>query len=319
MAFDDGITFHPDEANAVLSILDKRLDGSAILESDWQDLFRSEGYTRLKEREVSIHRPFEDQDFMTFIQTDDLLARRNALKETLHTSQRVDLKNLLSRTLAYLPAGTAIRGRIYPVIKPKTNSFVFDLDRNPAVFLYLDPVITLNQLENTLAHEFHHLGLGAVQGALFESEGWKALPDPIREMLQWVGAFGEGIAMLAAAGGPEIHPHTCSSSEDRARWDESMQNFAADFEQVEAFLLEVVDGNLTGQQLMDAGFRFFGIQGPWYTIGWQMAVTIEQKMGRDAVIEAFFDPRKLLRFYNLAAGRNQPQWNDRLCQFDNDR
>ena len=62
--------------------------------------------------------------------------------------------------LAYLPEGARIRAKIYPVIKPRENSFVFDLKGDPAVFLYLDPAVSRGQLENTLAHELHHIGYG---------------------------------------------------------------------------------------------------------------------------------------------------------------
>jgi hypothetical protein len=277
MASNVDVSFEPDEANAVLCILEIQAGGLPIPESDWQTLFDSEGYIRLKEREASIGRSFEDDGFKSFITSPDLLARRNDLKQTLQTWQQINLDNVLSRTLAYLPVETSFRAKIYPVIKPKTNSFVFDLENNPAIFLYLDPDIQLDQLENTLVHELLHIG-------------------------------------LAAAGSPDIHPHVSSKPEDREHWDESMQKFEADFREVEAFLIDVADGKLSGQPMLEAGFRFFGIQGPWYTIGWKMAVTIEREFDRDAVIEAFCDPHKLLVVYNQSAAPNQPLWNQRLIQ-----
>lgn len=306
------IAFIPDEANSVLSILDKRAANLPIEEPDWQTLFASEGYIRLKAREASIGRPFNDDEFKAFVLTDDLLSRRESLAETLQIWQGVSLESVLSRTYAYLPAITPVRAKIYPVIKPKTNSFVFELESNPAIFLYLDPHKNQDQLENILAHELHHIGLGPIQAKIFQSEDWKSLPEAMRQMLQWVGAFGEGIAMLAAAGGPDVHPHACGDPEDRERWDQSMRNFEVDFHQMEAFLLQILDGTLYGQAMMEAGFAFFGIQGPWYTVGWQMAVTIERALGRGAVIEAFGDPRKMLAFYNHAAGPGQPKWDERL-------
>lgn len=86
-----------------------------------------------------------------------------------------------------------------------------------------------------------------------------------------------------------------------------MQNFEDDFRDVEAFLLDVADGKLSGQSMLDTGFRFFGIQGPWYTTGWKMAVTLEREFGQDAVVEAFWDPRKLLAVYNQSIGLH-PSW-----------
>ena len=62
---------------------------------------------------------------------------------------------------------------------------------------------------------------------------------------------------------------------------------------------------------------FFGAQGPWYTIGYKMAVTVEKRFGRPALIETMLDPRCLLVLYNHAAseqnaaGKEQlPLWSD---------
>jgi len=68
-------------------------------------------------------------------------------------------------------------------------------------------------------------------------------------------------------------------------------------------LSSVLQKQLTGDQLREAGFQFFGVQGPWYTVGWQMAVTIERAFGRAPLVEAFCDPRRLLTTYNEAAVR----------------
>ena len=47
------------------------------------------------------------------------------------------------------------------MIKPKTNSFVFEPASDPAIMLYLDPSRTRAQLENTVAHELHDIGYAA--------------------------------------------------------------------------------------------------------------------------------------------------------------
>ncbi|HJP93105.1 MAG TPA: hypothetical protein VJ875_14200 [Pyrinomonadaceae bacterium] len=48
-----------DETEGVLSILAKKKSNGPVTDADWQRLFHSEGYTRLKQRETSIQRPFE--------------------------------------------------------------------------------------------------------------------------------------------------------------------------------------------------------------------------------------------------------------------
>lgn len=307
------VTFNTAQAVAVLSILDQLAHGLPILEADWDSLFASAGYKLLKQREMSIERPFEEHEFKNFITTDELLARREALQATLHSwIKEIDLVATAQKALAYLPPNTPLQACIYPVIKPKTNSFVFDVENNPAIFLYLDPQVNSKQLENTLIHEMHHIGLGKAQLGIKQSEQWNALPENIRTLFMWAGLFGEGIAMLAAAGGPEIHPHLYSNAEDRQRWDRDLLNYEKDFREVETFLLDVASGTLTGNAMLEEGNRFFGIQGPWYTVGWKMATTIERKMGRPAVIEAFCDPRKLFDFYNRCADDGLPKWSERL-------
>src|ERR1700740_2580577 len=57
------LQFNTDEADAVLAILDKRSAGTTLADSDWQRLFSSEPYLRLKKREASMHRDFTDDDF----------------------------------------------------------------------------------------------------------------------------------------------------------------------------------------------------------------------------------------------------------------
>ena len=42
-----------DEADAVLRILAKKENAREISEADWQQVFQSEGYVRLKKRELS--------------------------------------------------------------------------------------------------------------------------------------------------------------------------------------------------------------------------------------------------------------------------
>ena len=132
-----------DEAEGVLAILEKRAAGQATIpESDWQRLFSSEGYRRLKQREASLQRGFEDASFREFVLSTDLLDRRPSLVRTLAEWTRVDPAAAARRAFAYLPESAVIRARVYPTIKPRTNSFVFEPRTNPAIFLYLDPNVS---------------------------------------------------------------------------------------------------------------------------------------------------------------------------------
>ena len=293
-----------DEAEAVLNVLAKRKANHDIAEADWQRIFQSEGYVRLKKRETSMQRSFEDPDFKTFVLSDELARRAPALEETLARWKTADITGAARLALAYLPKDAQIRAKIYPVIKPRENSFVFDVSNDPAIFLYLDPAKSREQFENTLAHELHHIGYGSTCPLKSASDEIKKLPMNSQIALKLVGAFGEGFAMLAAAGGPAVHPHAVSPADDRVRWDKDVANFDADLKKVEAFFLDIIGEKLTEDQIQKTAFSFFGIQGPWYTVGWKMSVVIEKTFGRAKLIECFCDQRKLLATYNEAAAQH---------------
>ena len=289
-----------DEAEAVLAILARQKTQRPISAADWQQLFSTEGYVRLQKREASLKRPFDNDQFKTFVLSDQLAARAGSLAETLERWRHADVNGAARRSLAYLPAGAQITAKIYPVIKPQTNSFVFEVQSDPAIFLYLDPEVTADQFENTLAHELHHIGYSSsCRAANSES---KDGPN-VRNVVGWISAFGEGFAMLAAAGGPDIDPHKFSKPEDRARWHRDMANFNQDLKKVELFFINMLEDKLDEQQRQRAGYAFFGVQGPWYTVGWKMAVLIENTFGRARLIECICDHRQLLATYNQAAAQ----------------
>jgi hypothetical protein len=290
-----------DEPEAVLSILAKREAGQRINEDDWRRLFQSEGYVRLKRRELGMRRPFEDEDFKTFVLSDALLERATALAETLRRWKNADVSNAARLALAYLPQGARISAKIYPEIKPRENSFVYDIDTDPAIFLYLDPEKTREEFENHVAHEMHHIGYGTACPTKKAADEIARLPKNVQTALKWLQAFGEGFAMLAAAGGPDVNPHAASPAEERARWDKDVRNFNDDLRSLERFFLDVLGGRLTGDEAEEKARTFYGTQGPWYTVGWKMAVVIEKTYGRRRLIECMCDVRVLLRTYNRAA------------------
>jgi Putative zinc dependent peptidase (DUF5700) len=302
-----------DEAEAVLAILAKRKTSAEITDADWQRVFSSEGYVRLKEREHSMKRSFEDSDFRVFVMSGQLLQRAPALEETLTRWKQADISRSAGLALAYLPKTAHITAKIYPVIKPRENSFVFDVTTNPAIFLYLDPAVGRAKFENTLAHELHHIGYGTSCPSRKTAAKIEKLPKNLQTLIQWIGGFGEGFAMLAAAGGPDIHPHAVSNAEERSRWNHDLANFDQDLKKVESFFLDLAHDRLTEEQATTKGFSFFGIQGPWYTVGWKMAVTIEKEFGRRRLIESFCDHRKLLETYNQAAVRHNRRSRKQLA------
>src|SRR5262245_8767772 len=307
-----------DEADAVLAILAARRAGKTISQAQWQRLFSSEGYTRLKKRELQMGRPFEDAEFREFVLSDSLATRAPALEATLKKYRKVDVSAAGKDAMSYLPKDARIRAKIYPVIKPKENSFVFEVDSDPAIFLFLNPEESREKFENTLIHELHHIGYGSSCPPSRASEEISHLPPNQRSVLEWLGAFGEGFAMLAAAGGPDTHPHACSSARDRARWDADVANFNQDLKRIEGFLLDLWEKRLTGEEeIQKVGFSFFGEQGPWYTVGWRMAVVIEKTEGHARLIEVFCDERELLATYNEAAARNNQTAPEPLALWSN--
>lgn len=309
----------PEQARAVLGILEKRWSKKEITEADWRKVFESEGYRRLKQREESMKRTFEDGDFREFVMSAELLGRYDTLKRTLAEWEKLDATSEGAKALAYLPDSAVIKAKVYPVIKPLENSFVFDIANDPAIFLYLDPAVTKEQFGNTLAHELHHVGFGTACPNAKAAKQIESLSPEKRTVLTWLGAFGEGLAMLAAAGGPDVHPHLHSKAEDRERWDRDVRNFNDDLKKVESFFLDVLAKRLEDEKAREIAFSFFGTQGPWYTVGWQMSATIEKAFGRRKLIEVFCDTRSLLSTYNEAAAiqnkktkSNLAVWSDEL-------
>lgn len=283
-------------------------------DAHWRALLTTEGYRRLGDRERSMKRTFADSSFAAFVRSDTLRARAASLRATLTQWERVDLKAAASRAFAYLPKDARIVATVYIVIKPRTNSFVFETKTNPAIFLYLDPTRSAGEFANTVAHELHHIGFSSVSTRA--DSVLQSLPDSVRAMADWISAFGEGFAMLAAAGSPTVHPHASSLAADRARWDRDVSNFNSDVPQVNDFLVNVLHKRYpSADSTTSVGMSFFGEQGPWYTVGWKMAVLIEQSVGRAELIRCMADPRRLLATYNQIAARYNERHRDQLARW----
>ena len=80
-----------DEAEAVLQILAKKEKSQEITEDDWQRVFQSEGYIRLKKRELSLQRPFGESDFKNFVLSQITPQQHKALAATLAKWKETDI------------------------------------------------------------------------------------------------------------------------------------------------------------------------------------------------------------------------------------
>jgi hypothetical protein len=309
-----------DEAEAVLALLDARAADETPSPAAWERLFESEGYRRLKAREASLGRDFTDDEFREFVLSDDLLRRGPALRATLSSWLGANIAAAAGRAFHYLPADAVIRAKVYPTIKPRPNSFVTGLATDPAIFLYLDPEKTAAQFENVVVHELHHIGYA---GTCRDPE--PSLPVGVRGALDWMSGFGEGIAMLAAAGASDVHPHATSPAAERGVWDRDVARVGDDLARMEAFFLDIVNERIEAEaeETVRRGVVFLATedvpQGVFYTVGWHMAALIEQELGRERLVASLCDPAQLLRDYDRAAaaveertGRPQPRWSAAL-------
>lgn len=299
-----------DEAEAALAIMNAVASDAPVPDSAWTRLHAAAGYRRLAERERAIGRPFTDSAFAAFLRSDTLLARTPALAAAVQRWRAVDVSGAARRAAAYLPAGLPLRATLLPVIKPRDNSFVWELDRDPAFFVYVDPSVGAAEQQNVIAHELHHVGLAAACRAP-DAPLTDSVAGRRQTALQWLGAFGEGVAMLAAAGGPGVHPHATSADAVRVRWDRDVANAPADLARVATFLTRVLDGVVTGDAARTEAMALHGEQGPWYTVGYVMARAVEAAHGRARLVDALCEPAALLAAYETAAaqlnaGRRDP-------------
>ena len=240
------------------------------------------------------------------------------MRATVDSWRKLDIESTGAAALAYLPPGSTLRGTIYPVIKHTDNSFVFETDTDPAIFLYVNPEVSQAKFADTLTHELHHIG---GSHSCPEPAGYEKLPPDTQHAVDWLSGFGEGLAMLAAAGGPEVNPHATSSAEERAVWERDVANFKADIEHLEAFFFAIVRGELSDDERRQQGFTFINTaeipQGAFYTVGWKMAAMVEVAKGRDPVIASVCDPRVLLTSYNdvvasSSGSENKGVWSQDL-------
>lgn len=305
------------EADAALAVIDAFNAGRHPSAAELQRLYSSRPYLRLRERENSVKRPFTDEDFIAHLRSPEVRSASSGLRAALGQWDDETIQAAAARAQAYLPGGSRLNVTIFPMIKIKPNTFVFDLKKDPSIFYAIDPKESKASFANTLAHEMHHIGIGQ------NCVSTKTSATPALKILRrWIGAFNEGLAMLAAAGGPDVHPHADSSADEQAVWDREAAKFRKHLRQQDTYFRSVVAGEAgTEEEINETMRAYFGEQGPWYTVGWGMAVTIEKAFGREAVIDAFCHSETLLETYNEAAltqregiDHDLPLWDTKLVQ-----
>jgi hypothetical protein len=306
------------EARQALVILHKERERQAVPDADWQKLFATLPYQWLKAREAAMQRSFTDEDFRKFMQAPETQARTMEWEQTLSRIERADMAAIGERVLAWLPEGASIKARVFPLIKPKTNSFVWRNEKGePAIFIYLEKQ-TQAQFETVVAHECHHTSLYGLNAQQEKTPA--GLPETVKTAAELMGAFGEGEAVLAAAGSTDTRPHWEDDALARARWDSDMMHFNQDLATLTQFFDDVLDGKLKGDALQEKTSSFFGYQGPWYTVGYEMAALVEKRFGRRVFTDCLLDPRLLLVRYNEVAaeanknGASLALWPESLLQ-----
>jgi Putative zinc dependent peptidase (DUF5700) len=168
----------------------------------------------------------------------------------------------------------------------------------PAIFVYMERQ-TQAQFETVVAHECHHIGLFSLEAQ--QKTVLAGLPENLSQAAEWMGAFGEGEAVLAAAGSTNLRPHWEDDALARARWDSDMMRFNQNLATLTQFFDDVLDGKLKGDAIQEKASTFFGYQGPWYTVGYEMAALVDKRFGRKVFTDCLLDPRLLLVRYNQVA------------------
>jgi hypothetical protein len=306
------VSFDRGEAEAALRVADELALRGRASESSWRALFASAGYNDLATREKAMKREFTEEEFRSFIASDAVVKRRDELRRALRTWGRLDMQAAAKRALRYLPPNASIDVTVYVLVKPKPNSFVFQTERGRAIFLYLDPTVAPKKIENTVVHEMHHIGFATA------CSGDDDPSTPRGLARRYLGGFGEGLAVLAAARSASHDPHRFSSEVERSIWKRDVKKVASDMKRLETFFADIAAGRLAGDEASTAFMSFIATkevpQGAFYTVGWHMATTIERARGRKALVALMCDRVAMMRAYNAVVAKdpNAPKWSEAL-------
>lgn len=291
-----------DEPRAAIALLEDLAAGREPVDTKWAALWNSHGYRRLLARETAMGRGEGfAQRLQAWLREPETVAQLDGFRAAVVRWEAFDATRAAKRARHYLPAETALRATLFPVLKHTTNSFVFDLEGDPAVFINMDPGKDADFLEAVMTHELHHVGLAHCP----QPPDYDRLTPVQQRVADWLGVFGEGLAVLATAGDPFRHPHYYSDADQYAVWERDVARFNLDLARSETIFRGVLEHSIAEDQQRPALFTLIASnavpQGPAYTVGWKMAALVERHFGHAALINAICDPRMLLRLYNDAA------------------
>ena len=84
-----------------------------------------------------------------------------------------------------------------------------------------------------------------------------------------MGAFGEGVAVLAAAGSPDIAPLAAYPRRDQIDWDLNMERVGARLQKLNQFVIDAIHGALRNDAVAHEGlFSVTGDRGTRSDTGW---------------------------------------------------
>jgi hypothetical protein len=310
----------PSEADRAIQIVEAERSGRPVAERHWKALFATLPYRALRAREASVGAPFTDDEFKAFLGSPAALAEIDTWKRTVAGMKSANMAEIGKRILDWLPSGATLHASVFPEIKPRPNSFVWRSRPSdpPAIFLAVQKQ-SRNSFRNTVGHELHHIGLDSLERRQDALQA--GLPPQVKLAVKWMSAFGEGEAMLAAAGSTERHPHWEDDAVARARWDSDFMHFNADLKSVQDLLIDILDGKLkTDAEIQKRAAPFWGYQGAWYTLGYEMAALVDKRFGRKSFDQCLLDPRLLLLRYNQVAkeanaqGASLETWSPELIE-----
>jgi hypothetical protein len=218
-------------------------------------LWQSEGYTRLLARQASLDLDdgFGDK-LVAWLQDPANYERVATIRNAVDRYRYSDASTPANRAGVYLPEGVVLEASFYPVIKHTMNTFVYDLDGDPAIFMSVNPENSHTFVQAVLTHELHHIGLAQCP----EIAGYKSLTEDQQWVTNVLTIFGEGLAVLATAGDPDTHPHFYNTPDEWAIWERDVTNIASDQARIESFFLAVLDGTQVKDERRKTIFTLIG-------------------------------------------------------------